>query len=136
MSRKICKWAMLVLVAGCILMLAGIIGCESSSGSVDIVMQAGPPPAFNPQIVHVDKGTTITWTNLDTVAHEIRPDIMGVGPDSLGPVAPNGGQYTWTVPLTAGSGDKFYYHELDAGDAGEPVGVNLGTGMSGGIIVN
>lgn len=58
---------------------------------------------FNPTSITVAKGTTVTWTNNDSVAHTVTKDDSA-GPDS-GDVAPGSSySYTFETPGT------YHYH--------------------------
>jgi plastocyanin len=68
---------------------------------------AGPPKAmtikdfaFNPATVDVTKGTTVTWTNADTVPHTV---TTGIAPPTFPPL-PSGASPTPFPSLVSGDG--------------------------------
>jgi|SRR5580765_317485 plastocyanin len=77
-------------------------GGPSSSVSIPVGAAALGTAAFAPDALTVDAGTTVTWTNTDSVAHTSTSDASGW--DS-GIVAP-GGQFSRSFQ-TAGT---FRYH--------------------------
>lgn len=102
---------------------------------VTIDMPSGFPHMFSPTIANVDAGAVITFTNSDAVPHTATVDPLNAAPG--GPASPTiaaGGSYVWTVPSSAASGTKWFYHCIFHGLAGD--GTSLGSGMAGEIIVN
>jgi plastocyanin len=77
-------------------------GGQSSSVSIPVGAAALGTAAFAPDALTVDAGTTVTWTNTDSVAHTSTSDVSGW--DS-GIVAP-GGQFSRSFQ-TAGT---YQYH--------------------------
>jgi len=79
-------------------------------GTIAILACAGPagPPkamsikgfAFNPAAVEVTKGTTVTWTNEDTVPHTV---TTGIAPPTFPPL-PSGASPTPFPSLVSGDG--------------------------------
>jgi plastocyanin len=59
--------------------------------------------AFNPETITVAAGTTVTWTNLDSVAHTVTADSGGA-PDSGDIAQGESYSFTFTAPGT------FAYH--------------------------
>jgi len=51
------------------LLITGIEGCQKQQASVEIKNFA-----FNPSEISIDKGTSVTWTNKDSVTHDITID--------------------------------------------------------------
>jgi len=89
-----------VLVSGCTQSYGGNPGSNPPPGG-------NPPPAgsavniqgfaFSPQTLTVSAGTAVTWTNLDSVTHQIaadpgQPDIA----DFSSPNMAQGGTYSYT----------------------------------------
>jgi plastocyanin len=78
--------------------------------TVAILGCAGPPPApkaitiktfaFTPATIEVAKGTTVTWTNEDAVAHTV---TTGVAPPTFPPL-PSGASPTPAPSLNSGDG--------------------------------
>ena len=55
--------------------------------------------AFSPSEITVSKGTTVTWKNQDTVAHQVTNGATGSFADGTlfkSPTLPNGGTYSFT----------------------------------------
>jgi plastocyanin len=73
---------------------------QTSAGSVDIKNMM-----FTPSQVTVTKGTTVTWTNNDSVAHTVVDDLSNVGGPSSGDIQP-GSTYSFTFNKTG----SFQYH--------------------------
>ena len=76
------------------------------------------------------------WTNNDALPHTVKSDTAEPGLDS-DPTFPgglaNGQQFSWTVPNTATTGTKFFYHCKFHGTAGN--GTAFGAGMVGSLTV-
>jgi plastocyanin len=60
------------------------------SGAKDILIHGS---AFDPSILMVAVGTTVTWTNKDDVAHDIKCDLPGT---FNGQALQNGGTFSFT----------------------------------------
>jgi plastocyanin len=56
-------------------------GASSSGGGVTITEQNF---SFNPQTATVKVGDTVTWTNADSVAHNVKIDGQELGPQNQG----------------------------------------------------
>ena len=87
-------------------------GCTSSPGTAPqgtgTAVPAGGPGAvtiksfaFSPQDITVKQGTTVTWTNLDGVAHTIVSDAGAPEAISSDPISQGGSfSFTFTKPGT------------------------------------
>ena len=115
----------------------GLTGCGGGTSSVLISITA--LDTFDPQIISVNSGSTVRWTNNDTEVHTVTtdanntatggPDSDSVYPDGI----PAGSSYEWTTPAGMAAGTNWYYHCRFHGTAGD--GSSLGTGMAGVITV-
>lgn len=78
---------------------------QVQSGNVAVVMQN---TAFSPQTIKVKKGTKVTWTNNDTVRHNVVADDSGnaAGLPTTNDLLDKGGSYSFTFN-TVGT---FHYH--------------------------
>lgn len=64
---------------------------------------------FSPPNLTVDRGTTVTWNNKDTVNHQVTSDDPALNAKGMGfssPVIPAGGTYT----VMFGTPGTFTYH--------------------------
>ena len=96
------------------LVVLGILGIVAISGCTSNMMGATNPnlgpdaiaiqnSAFNPSLLHVQMGTTVTWSNLDSTAHHVVSDTGAFDSGVL-----NEGQsysFTFTQPGT------YQYHD-------------------------
>ena len=103
-----------ILLAGAILLVVALLfvaGCTNSSPSPVPQTPAYTPQttiligsvSFNPQILVVDHGVTVTWLNLDVGRHIVTSDPGD--PDSfISPMLENNQRYqfTFTVPGSYG----------------------------------
>jgi plastocyanin len=93
---------------------------------------------FQPNIISVAVGDTVTWTNNGTFHHTASSDPLNPvagGPESDNQYAsgiPPGSKYVWTVPNVP-PGTVFFFHCRFHGVAGN--GTSIGTGMAGSITV-
>lgn len=56
--------------------------------------------AFSPANITVKKGTTVTWTNNDTVEHNVEFDETPASGDKVGPMLAKGETYSFTFDTT------------------------------------
>jgi amicyanin len=110
-----------ILVVAVVLGLIGlaVVGSDNSNDS-DGTQTATPPPAsqetaeeatepaatepavtisdfkFQPETITVKKGTTVTWTNQDTVAHNVASDADSPKGGLAGPLLNQGETYSFT----------------------------------------
>ena len=77
---------------------------SSSSSSVATDKVTISNFAFSPSSITIKKGTTVTWTNQDSVAHTIVETDGKIGPDSQ--TIDNGKSYSFTYNTTG----TFAYH--------------------------
>ena len=92
--------------------------------------------SYKPQEISVAAGTMLKWTNKGNHPHTVKADSKNAisgGPDSGFTGIQPGESFTWTVPASAKSGTKWYYHCVYHGKEGD--GSSLGEGMSGSITV-
>jgi plastocyanin len=61
--------------------------------------------AFTPSQITVKKGSTVTWTNQDSIAHTVTDDLADAGGPNSGNIQP-GGTYSFTFDKTG----SFQYH--------------------------
>ena len=115
----------------------GLVGC--GGGTTSVLISITNLNTFDPQIVSVNMGSTVRWTNNDTKPHTVtadadNPATGGPNSDSVYPDGiPAGGSYEWTMPSGMAAGTNWYYHCRFHGAAGD--GTSLGTGMAGVITV-
>jgi amicyanin len=106
--------------------MAAVLGVVLVSGCT----QPAPPPsgnvvniqniAFNPQTITVSAGTTVTWTNLDGVNHQILADAGQADiADFSSPTMSQGSTYSYTFHKAG----TWAYH------------CSIHTGMKGTVIV-
>lgn len=62
--------------------------------------------AFSPSVITVKQGSTVTWTNQDTVAHTVTADATGQPNSPASPSIAPGGTYNHTFTSTG----TFHYH--------------------------
>jgi len=74
---------------------------EPASGTINIRNMM-----FTPSQITVAKGGTVTWTNNDTISHEVVDDLSNVGGPNSGSISP-GGAYSFTFNKTG----SFQYHD-------------------------
>ena len=97
------KIILLAFIAAAVLAVVLVSGCTQST----------PPPsgnavniqnfAFNPQTITVSAGSTVTWTNLDSVQHQIAADSgQAAIADFSSPDMTQGSTYSYTFN-TAGT---------------------------------
>ena len=89
------RWKFIVVFAS--LLAATSIACVScgphtKSGEVTIVISSN---AFSPGSITVTQGTLVTWLNQDSQPHT----ATAVGAFDSGPIAPNGGRWTWVAAI-------------------------------------
>ena len=92
--------AVLWCVASFVL-VSGFACSKEQTGQTTIYMQGGQ---FRPGNLTVAQGTLVTFINNDDIAHT----ATAVGAFDSGPIAPNGGRWTWVASLAG----KFSYHSL------------------------
>jgi len=88
-----------------------LVGCAGTSSAPSASPTVAPSPvaisikgfAFNPKTIEVVKGTTVTWTNGDTVPHTV---TTGVAPATFPPL-PSGASPTPFPSLSSGDGKVF-----------------------------
>jgi plastocyanin len=81
------------------------IGAQASTGATHATKFVGiTRTAFVPSSVAINTGDSITWTNSDSVNHQVASQSAGFASPILKP----GDTFTWTFP-TAG---KFGYHDV------------------------
>ncbi|MCX6814494.1 MAG: plastocyanin/azurin family copper-binding protein [Candidatus Aenigmarchaeota archaeon] len=111
-----------VLLIGVLL----VAGCTQSGGN-------NPPPgnqtgnvvrisgfAFIPQTITIKKGETVTWTNEDSVPHQIASDPHPTHtdlPGLLSPALQNGQSYTFTSDKVGTWGYHCHLHPTMKGTA-------------------
>lgn len=78
--------------AACLVLLSGFSCSKPQSGQVTVMMRHS---AFVPDKVVVTEGTLVTWINDDSEPHT----VTAVGAFDSGPIAPNGGRWTWVAAL-------------------------------------
>ena len=107
------RWLAPGLILGCVLVLL-LAGCGSSTSAntatatVPPAATATPQPvasgnqaitiqgfAFNPQSITVKVGTTVTWTDKDTVSHTVT-SLSGPASFNSGPLTASGGTFKFT----------------------------------------
>jgi plastocyanin len=96
--------ARLVAIAGCVVcfvFLSAFACSNEKSGQTTVTIQNG---AYHPDKLTVAMGTLVTFINNDAQPHT----VTSVGAFDSGPIAPNGGRWTY-VAHTAGT---FSYHSL------------------------
>ena len=136
--KKISRCGLVFLIL--LLSIVGMDGLIVSVASANVTVVDMKQFQFSPQVISVEAGTTVQWTNSDnSIPHTVTADpgnFASGGPNS-DIVAPNGippGQsYSWTVPAGAVSGTTWFYHCRFHGSPGN--GQNLGAGMTGSITV-
>lgn len=74
---------------------------KTQTGQVTIVINS---TSFSPGNVTVLEGTLVTWINNDSQPHT----ATAVGAFDSGPIAPNGGRWTWVAAIPG----TFAYHSL------------------------
>jgi amicyanin len=100
------KTILFAFLAAAVLAVMLVSGCTQSSGN-------NPPPsgnavniqnfAFNPQTLTVSTGSTVTWTNMDSVQHQIAADSgQAAIADFSSPNMAQGSTYSYTFQ-TAGT---------------------------------
>lgn len=82
----------------CLIATVAIVGCAGTQPAPKSVTIKGF--AFNPTPLEVVKGTTVTWTNEDTVPHTV---TTGVAPPTFPPL-PSGASPTPFPSLSTGDG--------------------------------
>lgn len=96
------RWQFIV-VALCFLAAVSIAcvacGPHTQSGNVTIVINSS---AFSPGSVTVSEGTLVTWINQDSQPHT----ATAIGAFDSGPIAPNGGRWSWVASIPG----TFQYH--------------------------
>jgi plastocyanin len=91
-----------------LLAVVALVGCAGASTAPSASPTASPQPvainikgfAFNPKTIEVTRGTTVTWTNQDTVPHTV---TTGVAPPTFPPL-PSGSSPTPFPSLSSGDG--------------------------------
>lgn len=96
--------ARFIAVIGCVasfILVSGFACSKSESGQATVTMQNG---RFTPGNLTVTQGTLVTFINNDTVAH------TATAPSHFdsGPIAPNGGRWTWVASMVG----TIAYHSL------------------------
>jgi len=103
---------MILTVLSLLILAVALAGCSSSPGPVPqstgtAAPAAGPGAitiksfAFSPQEITVKQGTTVTWTNLDGVAHTIVSDAGAPEAISSGPLSQGASfSFSFTKPGT------------------------------------
>ncbi len=98
------KRARFIAVAGCVLsflLVSGFACSKTQSGQATVTIDS---TSFHPGNLVVTKGTLVTFINNDTQPHT----ATAVGAFDSGPIAPNGGRWTWVASLAG----TFQYHSL------------------------
>jgi plastocyanin len=96
--------ARFIAVAGCVvsfLLASGYQCSNEKTGQTTVTIQNG---AYHPEKLVVAEGTLVTFINNDTQPHT----ATAVGAFDSGPIAPNGGRWTWVAHLAG----TFSYHSL------------------------
>jgi plastocyanin len=124
-----------ILALASVLLIAGCGGSSSATRRKTLV-QMTASDTFTPQTVTVRAGSTVRWTNADSDAHTVAPDVatVGMSSDEMFPTGlPSGASFEWKVPEGAASGTRYFYHCRFHGTAGD--GTGFGTGMTGVVVV-
>ena len=82
------------------------MGSKGGPGADEVWIQG---MAFNPAIITVTAGTTITWTNMDSYAHTVTSDSTGLfnsGSISMGDAYSGGGSWSHLFSTTG----TYTYH--------------------------
>ena len=95
---------------------------EDAEGSDDAVTIEITPEGFEPEAIQIDAGTTVMWTNVDSVEHGLQANPYPEGTDlpelnTDEPIAP-GESYSFTFDET---GDFGYHDKDDPTDNGEVI---------------
>lgn len=62
-----------------LVLLAIAVPGTAAGATLDVNIQGGPTPAFQPDSVTVDPGDTVHWTNLDSVTHTVTSNSGAFG---------------------------------------------------------
>ncbi len=96
------RWKFIVLAA-CLLSVISFacVSCsqKAKSGQVTIVINSN---SFSPGSLTVTEGTLVTWINQDSQPHT----ATAIGAFDSGPIAPNGGRWSWVAAIPG----TFQYH--------------------------
>ena len=144
--RLLLKGVLLGICASLTTLLPGAVGTRGYGSDEGIIPVPSPTVvavmvadmSYDPRTVVVLPGDIVTWSNYGLYAHTVTADPGGPagGPDS-GRQFPNGLlpslSYSWSVPVEAVSGTKWFYHCRFYGQPGD--GKDFGLGMSGEIEV-
>ena len=116
-KRPLWQWVLLILVVGGV--LYGVVyfafmykGGYSANYNTTTTSTAPVATntvsiknmAFNPAAIKIKKGTTVTWTNQDSIPHTVVETDGSTGPNSA--YLSNGQTYTFTFNETG----TFHYH--------------------------
>lgn len=95
--------ARLIAVVGCVFsfLLVSGFACSTQSAQTTVTIDS---TSFHPGKLVVKEGTLVTFINNDTQPHT----ATSVGAFDSGPIAPNGGRWTWVAHLPG----TFQYHSL------------------------
>jgi plastocyanin len=96
--------ARFIAIAGCavsFLLVCGFACSNEKTGQTTVTIAHG---AFHPDNLTVAEGTLVTFVNNDAQPHT----ATAVGAFDSGPIAPNGGRWTWVAHLPG----TFKYHSL------------------------
>ncbi len=117
--------ALIVVAGGALYMMSR--SDDSSTDTADTGTDADStivveitPEGFDPETILIEAGTTVTWTNTDSVAHGLRANPYPEGTDlptldSGDEIAP-GGSYSYTFDE---AGEFGYHDKADPTDSGE-----------------
>lgn len=89
------------LVLAAVLFACVSCGPKTHTGEVTIVINSN---SFNPGNITVTQGALVTWINEDSQPHT----ATAPGAFDSGPIAPNGGRWTWVAAFPG----TFQYHSL------------------------
>ena len=125
----------LVLATGLAVLALSLSGCGGLYQALGITtVNLTSQHTFDPQASTAVNGTTMYFTNVDTVPHSVTPDTAaGPNSDIAYPNGiPAGSTYSYTVPTVA-SGTTYFFHDRFFGSAG--TGHAYGSGMAGSITI-
>ena len=145
--RRLMRGVLVGLCALAEVLLAGAIAGSSYGTDERMPPPSGPQVimvtmaemSYDPQTVAALPGDIVTWINYGLYAHTVTPDPVGLvtsGPSSdlrfPNGVLP-GLSFSWSVPVDAAHGTKWFYHCRFYGQPGD--GKSLGLGMAGSVVV-
>jgi plastocyanin len=130
--------SLIFLIVSCALIIAGLLGAVSCSASSESAtapgtgLQTSPPPggttgpdykpvaveikdfAFSPPTITVAIGTTVTWTNQDSVNHTVTSKTGAFESGTLS----NGSSFSFTFNT---AGDYEYHCSIHTGMVGQVI---------------